>query len=530
MQNERRLFGLSSFTLLVAAFAAAKFLVHILTGQTYGYFCDELYTIALSKHLALGYVDLPPLVPALHAVSRVLFGESLLAIHIFPSLAGAATLVFVCLITRELGGKLFATGVAALGFIIAPVWLILDSFFCYDSIDQLVLAIFLYFLVRLIRTENRRLWIALEVTAGIAFMTKATILFLGPGLLIGLLASRQRRHLLTPWPWLAVGIFLVIISPYVIWQYVNHWPTLAHWSRYSSLKLYHSTIPEYFINIVLTMNPVLIPLLGFGLYRIFKRFGDTRAAVPGGLGAAASGGFRCTVLGTLFLVTLVLLFFLHARAMMLAEVCIPLLAAGAVWVEEVLTGPGWKKGARIAAVSLMVAGGILVAPASLPLLPIDLLPSYARTFGFLYKPVKDFNDPKSDYPQEFSNRIGWDDLVRTVGEVFHSLPPEDQAKAGIFCDWYGPAGAIDLLGPRYGLPHAVTGHMNYYRWGPGEYTWEVMVFVSATMDTWRGFFEDVQKKAVVTNDFAMPYNRNTVYICRKPRLSPKVIWAYIKGY
>jgi hypothetical protein len=515
MGNDRRFLGLSSFALLVSVFAAAKFLLHILTGQNYGYFCDELCSIALSKHLALGYIDLPPLVPALHAVSRMLLGESLLAIHIFPSLAGAATLILVCLITRELGGGLFATGVAALGFLIAPVWLVLDSFFCYDGIDQLVLAVFLYLLVRLVRTENRRLWIALGVTAGIAFLTKATILFLGPGLLIALLATKHRSHVLTPWPWLAVGIFLVIISPYVIWQYVNRWPTLVYWGRYSGQKLYHSSIPEYFVNIVLTMNTVLIPLIGAGLYRIFRRFGDA----------------RYTFFGIMFLVTLVLLFVLHARAMMLAEMCIPLIAAGAVWMEEVLAGPPrWKKGIRIAAVSCMVAGGVLVAPVTLPLLPLPLMQSYTQTFGFLFKPVTDFNDPRSDYPQEFANRIGWDELVRTVSEVYHSLPLEEQAKAGIFCDWYGPAGAIDLLGPRYGLPHAVTGHMNYYRWGPGESTWAVMIFVTANISPFRPFFGEVQPKARITNDFAMPYNRNTVYVCRNPFWSSKVIWAELKGY
>jgi hypothetical protein len=82
---------------------------------------------------------LSPLVPAMVAASRAILGESLPALHIVPSLAGAATLVFVCLITRELGGGLFATGVSALGFLIAPVWLTLASFFRYDSIDQLLL-------------------------------------------------------------------------------------------------------------------------------------------------------------------------------------------------------------------------------------------------------------------------------------------------------------------------------------------------------------------------------------------------------
>ena len=507
MQNGRK------FALLVGAFAATKFIVHILTAR-YGYFCDELYAIALSKHLALGYIDLPPLVPALHALSRLFFGESFLAVHIFPSLAGAATLVLVCLITRELGGGLFATGVAAVGFMIAPVWLILDSFFCYDSIDQLVLAAFIYYLARLIRTENTRFWIALGICAGIAFMTKGTILFLAPGLLLGLCVTKYRRHFVTPWPWIALAIFLVIISPWVAWQYANHWPTVSYWGRYGSTKLYHSNVPEYLVNIVLTMNALLVPVLGIGLYRIFRPFGQT----------------RYSVFGVLFLVTFVLVFLLHARAFVLAEVCMSLIAAGAVWLEEKLTGSGWKQGTRIAVVSCMVAGGLLVAPVTLPLLPLPLMASPTQTFGFLFKPVKDFNDPRSDFPQEFSNRIGWDDLVQTVADVYHSLPPDDQAKAGIFCDWYGPAGAIDLLGPRYGLPHAVSGHMNYYRWGPGEYSWDVMIFVSANMDPWKGFFEDVELKAVVANDYAMPYNRNGVYVCREPRLAPKVIWAYVHGY
>jgi hypothetical protein len=178
----------------------------------------------------------------------------------------------------------------------------------------------------------------------------------------------------------------------------------------------------------------------------------------------------------------------------------------------------------------MVAGGILVAPVTLPLLPLPLMSSYTQAFGFLFKPVKDFNDPKSNYPQEFSNRIGWDDLVKTVADVYHSLPAEDQAKAGIFCDWYGPAGAIDLMGPKYGLPRAVSGHVTYYKWGPGQNSWQVMIFVTANMDPFRSWFGDVQPKAVMANDFAMPYNRNTIYVCRKPRLNAKVIWAYVQGY
>ncbi len=513
MQDRKFLFGLSSITLVIIAGAAAKFILHMATGSNYGFFCDELYTIALSKHLALGYVDLPPLAPALVAFSRFLFGESLPALHIFPALAGSATLVFACLIAKEFGGKVLAVSLCALGFLITPVWLILDSFFCYDSIDQFVLAGFLYVLVRFIRTGDRKLWLLMGLIAGIACMTKMTILYLGPGFLVALLVSKYRRDLLTPWPWLGGGLFLAVVSPYLLWENANQWPTLEYWANYSSNMLFHYSIPEYFVNILLITNPLLFPLLAIGLYRIFRDLDDV----------------NYSHLGIMFLVTLVLVFFLHARSFMLAELFIPLLAAGAVFVEERIAVTGREKGLKTAAVAWMLAGGILVAPASLPLLPMELLPAYAKSFGFLYQPVKDFKFAKSDYPQEFSNRIGWDDLVRTVAEVYDELPPEERKIAGVWADWYGPAGAIDLLGPQYGLPHAVSGHLTYYLWGPG-YSWDVMIVVTGNIQGLSSFFEGCEMKAAVLNEYAMPWNHPFIYVCKKPKMPPDEIWMHLKNY
>jgi len=513
MQLRKHISELSSVTWLIIGCAGAKFVIHLLTASNYGYFVDELYTIALSKHLAFGYIDLPPLVPFLVAISRAIAGESLFANHIVPALAGSFTLVFVCLIAKEFGGKLFAIGLSALGFIIAPVWLILDSFFCYDSIDQLVLAGFLYVLVIFIRTGNKKLWIVLGLIAGIAGITKMTILYLGPGFLVALLVSKYRKDLLTPWPWLGGALFALVVSPYIFWNYSNHWPTLEYWASYSSGKLYSSSASEYFINVLLTMNPLLFPLLMIGLYRIFGQLVDT----------------DYSFLGIMFLVTLVLLFNLHARVFMLAELFMLLIAAGAVWVEEKFAGLVWEKRLKGTVIAYMIAGGMLVAPSALPILPVELLPAYAEAFGFLYQPVKDFTFPKSDYPQEFSNRIGWEEMVRTVADVYNDLPPEDREKAGILGDWYGPAGAIDLYGPQYGLPHAVSGHLNYHLWGPG-YSWDVMIIVTSNIQAFSPYFGDIEQKAVIMNEYAMPWNQPSVYVCRKPRMSPDAIWANLGFY
>ncbi len=221
-----------------------------------------------------------------------------------------------------------------------------------------------------------------------------------------------------------LAAFLVIVSPYVIWQSMHNWPTLDFWATYRSKTLYHASVLEYVLSITMTMNPVAMPLLVLGAYRIFRRFGRT--------------SYR--FIGIMVCATFILLAALHARSFMLSELFMPLIAAGAVFLEELTAHLRRKNWSWAAIFTVMAAGGMLVLPSSVPLLPVPLLPAYARSFSFLYKPIKDFNVPKSDYPQEFSNRIGWVELVEHVAHVYNGLSAEEKKSVGIWADWYGPAG------------------------------------------------------------------------------------------
>ena len=306
--------------------AVIKFTLHMFMAPGYGYFGDEFYTIALSRHLAFGYVDLPPLVPLLVAGSQAILGQSLFALHIVPALAGALTLVFVCLITREFGGKVFAILISALTFIAVPIWLSLDSIFCYDSIDQMVLAGFFFTLVIFLKTGNKRLWLVLGLTAGIACLTKMKILFLGPGFLIALLISKYRKDLLTRWPWLGAVICLAVVSPYLIWQILNGFPTVEYWRNYGTLRVYQASPQQYLINIFVPMNLLLVPLWILGLTRLFRQMNGT----------------RFSFLAWMFIITLPFMFFLHATSRMVAELFIPIIASGSLMVEELFSRIRWK--------------------------------------------------------------------------------------------------------------------------------------------------------------------------------------------
>ncbi len=504
------LFDLSRVSLVIITGGIVKFALHLYSAPGYGFFFDELYTIALSRRLAFGYVDLPPLVPALVALSRLLLGESLLAMHIVPALAGSFTLVFACLITKEFGGKTFAVALTALGFIIVPGWLMVDSIFCYDSIDQLILAALLFYLVRFLRTGNPRLWIVLGLIAGLACLTKMTIIFLGPGFLVALVASKYRRDLITPWPWLGAALCLALVSPYLFWQLANHWPTVEYWMNYGSNRVYQASILQYAVNILMYSSPLLLPLWLIGLYRTLRRLDDVV--------------YR--FLGLLLLVTLALMFRLHATARLILELFIPLLAAGAVSTEEIVAGFRWGNWAQAAAAVYLLAVGTVNITFSLPVVPVDLLPATIRPFRSLYEPLKEFNYVTNNPPLFLTGRIGWDDLAREVADVYNVLPPQDRAVAGIYADWYTAAGAIDQFGPQYGLPHAVSGSLTYYLWGPG-YSWDVMIMITSRTNHMSVFFDKCEQKKVSERAFAgdFPYY---VFVCRGPTVPADKIWDSAK--
>jgi hypothetical protein len=513
MNATKRDLGLSSVNLVILVAALVKFSIHLYSAPGYGFFGDEFYTIALSRHLAFGYVDLPPLVPALVALSRALLGESLLAMRIFPALAGAGTLVFICLIAKEFGGKTFAVALAAIGFIIVPLWLSVDSIFCYDSIDQFVLSAFLYTLVRFLRTGNRKLWIALGVIAGVACMTKMTVLFLGPGFLVALLASKYRKDLLTPYPWLGAALCVVIVSPYLFWQFANHWPTLEYWTNYGTIRVYQASISQYLVNIYVYMGTLLAPLWLAGLYRIFRRF----------------DGVDYSFFGIFFVGTLTTLFALHASARMLAASFMPLLAAGAVFIDELTDGARWGSWVRAGVTTYMVTVGVFFILFCLPFLPPDQLQSFNDTFGSRTPPVKEFNGQASRGSTILFGKLGWNEMVQDVAAVYNELPPEERAVAGIYSNWYMPAGAVDHLGPQYGLPHAVSGSLTYYLWGPG-YSWDTMIIIAGRINNLAVFFDECEMKREIQYKYETPFGKLYIHVCRKPKVSANVIWSSMKSY
>jgi hypothetical protein len=99
----------------------------------------------------------------------------------------------------------------------------------------------------------------------------------------------------------------------------------------------------------------------------------------------------------------------------------------------------------------MLVGCILSLPLTLPVLPASALPRGSW---------------EGNINKELSATVGWQDFVRQVAAVAHTLPPGERSNLVVFTGDYGAAGAIDLWGAQYGLPHAVSGDNSYWWWGP----------------------------------------------------------------
>ena len=509
----RRALRLDEPFVLIGLFAGAKLLLHLVATSGYGYFRDEFYYLACADHLAPGYVDHPPLSIVFMWAVRHVLGDSLFAIRLPPAVLGAATVALVGLMAQALGGERWAMALAMTAAFVAPEYLALNHFYSMNAFDIFFWALAAYLLILLIDGANPRLWLLLGLVLGLGLANKISVLWLGAGLLVGLLAAPERRWLATPWPWLCGGIAFALFAPYVLWQVRHGWPTLEFIHNATTEKMIDVAPLDFLTGQVRMMHPFTLPLWLGGLAWLLFHPDGKKYRLLGWIYLSAF--FVLALSGT-------------SRSGYLAPAYTWLFAAGGVGVEKLLEGKrlAWL---RPAGVLILIAGGALAAPLALPLLPVETYIPYARALGD--RPSTEERKELGELGQFYADMHGWDAIVGTVVEVYRRLPPEDAAAARIFAPDYGVAGAIDLLGRRQGLPPAISGHNNYWFWGPRGWDGRVLIVVGGTEERLRALFETVERASTLDCGRCMPYeNGRPVWVCRRLRQPVAEVWARIKHY
>jgi hypothetical protein len=503
----------TSGSAIVLYIAAAKLILHLATAGRYGLFRDEMYYLACAEHPAWGYVDHPPMAVWIAWLARHLFGESPLGLRLLPALAGAALVWLTGKLTREMGGGRFAQGLAALAVVAVPIYQIFHHWLTMNAFEPLIWMGCVWLVLRAINTGKASYWLWFGVLAGTGFETKYSLALLLVGLFAGVVFSPARRFLKSWQLWAGVLVCAAIALPNFLWQLYNHFPflELLHNVRMSNRDIRRGPL-SFMLDQAALLDPILFPLWGGGLLWLFF----SRAAA------------RYRLLGWTFLVTMGMLIALKGKNYYAAPIYPMLFAAGAIGFEHLASRHRLLRWTKPAYVVAVVVVGAVLAPLSMPLLSPEGFIRYRQALHI--EPPKAENQSTGPLPQYFADEFGWEDMVRQVAKAYNSLPIEDRARAGIFANSWGQAAAVDFYGPRYGLPHAISPHNNYWLWGPGRFDGSILFVLGSDGSGDRDHFESVVPAGRVENKYSRRDEHYTMWLCRGLKGNLKDLWPSLKHY
>jgi hypothetical protein len=445
-------------------------------------------------------------------VSRValLFGGSLPVLRMFPAIAGALLVALTMLMTWRLGGGKFAQALAGVSVLLVPIYLVMDSLMTMNAFEPLFWMGCIYFVIRIVETGDSRLWLWFGVLAGFGLMNKHSTGFFGVAVVIGLLLTEHRREFTKPWIWIAAVIALLIFSPNLIWQIHHHFPTLEdlHNVKVTGKNVELGPV-KFILQQILVMHPLLSSIWAVGLWHFM-------------LGR----GSKFRILGWIFLAFFAMMMALHGKDYYVIPMYPVLFAGGAVAWENAFNrwlfarGKAWPK---VAFTSFIVINCLILVPIMLPLLSPEKYVAYARAIHFM--PPKQEVHQESQWPQPWADQFGWPELVSQVAQVYNSLPPEERSRTGILTGNYGEAGAINLFGPKYGLPTAMSGHQTYYYWGTQGFSGDNLITLEYGTRYLNEICTSVDKAATHFDAWGMGEENEPIYICRGLKKPLAEIWA-----
>ena len=526
--------SLTSTTALLIYLGLADFVAHMLFAGNYGYFRDELYYIVSgTQHLSLGYVDFPPMIAWIAALLGAVSNDSLVSIHVLPALVESVLVVLSGLIARELGGGRKAQLLTAVSTCLTLVFLADGSVFTPDFLDQLWWSCLAYLLIRTVKRKEPKIWVYVGLVVGLGILTKADMVFFVGALLVSFLVFPSARGYLRS-RWVAAGalVAFVLALPMLYWNMTNGWPMVNFYLEFRGDVSGGGPI-TFFFSQVEEVTFLNFPIFLAGLYFYLR----------------SDAGRELRFLGLSYIILYVAMTLANMKPYYLLPIYPMLFAAGALVIEKSsLSRKGvsrWFGSRPYLAVLAILA--ILLVPLTIPIFSPSTLEA---TYGS--STLSSSNGAASaetgPLPQTLGDRLGWDTMVATLAQVYANLTASQKSQACIFTTDYGQASAVNFLGRSLGLPVAISGHNNYFIWGPGECTGEVLITVGPSLSYFNGSFTDFQKNYVnttlrssfgnvtymtmITCEYCMNNENNVpVYLCTNPTfISIASAWVGVKHY
>jgi len=490
--------SLSNEWKLIIALSIFKLFIHFLTNSNYEPHSDSYLYASMYDKLDWGYLSVPPSIAIFAKISFILFGKTSFALGFFPALLGATSVIIIGAAVKEMGGKKTAIAIACFAFILAPSFLRSNTMLQPVSFDQFYWLLSSYLLIRLLNTNNPKIWIYIGIVFGFAFMNKYSITFYAFAFLISLLISSKRRLLFSRFTIYGLILGLVIILPNIFWQATHNWPVIYHMKELYNTQLIHVQISQFF-TMQFLMNLPAIGIWLFGLiYLLFLK---------------PAKDYK--ILGWIYLIIVAEMLLFKGKFYYITGIYSILIVAGGVAIEKYC-----KKNLRIlkwGIVSFMILCGLFFLPYSLPILKENKMIQFCKltkSFG-ITEPLRWNNGKIKQIPQDFAEMSGYRKMSEIVLEKFNQLNKDEKNDCFIYAGTYSIAGALKFYGKESSLPDAISYQDNFILWAPETMEKNIMIYVNYHRGEYLKLFSNISKIGEITNVNSILYGVE-IFLCKNP--------------
>jgi len=185
---------------------------------------DEAYYWTWSKEHALSFLDHPPMIAWFIRFGTAIFGDTNLGARFAGILAMLVTQLLIADLVRRVTHNVGAVVIAILMPEAALYYGLLMAKVAPDIALIPFAVAMVWALVRLKESGDPRWWIAAGVFGGLSLLSKFTVVMMLPAVVaFALVPDWRRRWLLSPYPWCAALIAIVLFSPVLIWNAQHDW-------------------------------------------------------------------------------------------------------------------------------------------------------------------------------------------------------------------------------------------------------------------------------------------------------------------
>jgi 4-amino-4-deoxy-L-arabinose transferase-like glycosyltransferase len=205
---------------------------------------DEAFYWVLSRHLAPGYLDHPPMIALLIWIGTHVVGSTELGVRLLGVLMSVAAMVIIVALSRRVLHEARAAVWVAVIWLTSPLLAALGAIFTPDTPAVFFSVCALTMVCLIVDSDDQGeagksgsacLWLLFGLFCGLGMVSKYTAVLLPASVALAMLFSRRGRvHYRRPWIYLSGILALLVFSPVIWWNATHEWVSFL-------FQLHHGT-------------------------------------------------------------------------------------------------------------------------------------------------------------------------------------------------------------------------------------------------------------------------------------------------